>query len=74
MIGITAYCKLVETYGGGPPIYIPRLAEVEREQRDESIHKEFTGRNYKELAKKYRLTEMSIKRILKKERQKEAVN
>jgi len=64
-IGMPAYSKLIEICGGGPPLYIPRLAELERNQRNRRIQKDFNGRNYHELALKYKLTERSIRRIVR---------
>ena len=65
LTGLDVFLRLVDTYGGSRPIYIPKLAEVERNQRNREILEGFTGRNYSELAKKHGLTEVSIRRILK---------
>ena len=45
------------------PIYIP-AGPVAIDLRNQNIIKEFNGRNYQFLAKKYRLSERQIRRIL----------
>jgi Mor family transcriptional regulator len=66
VIGMTAYLKLVNICGGGPPLYIPCLAELRRNQRNSRIKQAFTGRNYMELAKEFELTERTIRRVVGK--------
>jgi len=46
--------------------YFPKLDDILRSIRDEKIRQEFTGANYKELASKYRLTEVWIREIVSK--------
>lgn len=62
-IGFESYKKLILTYGG-TTINIRVPASVCMNTRDRLIRKEFSGYNHKQLAKKYNLTEMSIRRIV----------
>jgi Mor family transcriptional regulator len=66
IVGFKAFMRLVDTYGGGSPVYIPKLSEVIRNRRNQEIIKGFTGENYLELAKAHGLSVMSVRRILKK--------
>lgn len=63
LIGIESYRKLIQTYAG-TCIYIPKLDAFERMVRDEKIRRDFNGYNYKYLAHKYGLTEISIRNIV----------
>ncbi|MBB6214068.1 hypothetical protein HNQ80_000137 [Anaerosolibacter carboniphilus] len=48
---------------GGATVYIPKPEILIREVRNKSIQEEFTGFNYGELSKKYRLSERWIREI-----------
>lgn len=61
-IGLDAYGKLVERYGG-QAIYIPKADSIVRSLRDERIRSEFNGYNYKFLCNKYNLSERTIRAI-----------
>jgi len=63
LIGIESYRKLILTYAG-TYLYIPKLDAFERMVRDEKIKRDFNGYNYKYLAHKYGLTEISIRNIV----------
>ncbi len=63
LIGADAYKKLVENYGGCS-IYICHPDTLDRLQRNRQIFSEFNGNNYRELAKKYRLSENAIRNII----------
>lgn len=63
VIGIEAYRELVKEYGGSH-IYIPEHETFKAAQRNATIRKEFNGYNFRELGKKYGLTESSIRRIV----------
>ena len=63
LIGICNLKKLMEAYPGGY-IYIPKLDKLERIDRNEHIRADFNGYNFRELAIKYRLTEVSIRSIV----------
>lgn len=56
----------ISCMAGGRLFYIPVGGFIERISRDSEIFREFTGRNVRELAKKYRLSEISIRNIVKK--------
>ncbi len=51
---------------GGQSIYIIKDDTFHAEERDIQIYKEFNGYNHPELAKKYKLTEVYIYRIVKR--------
>lgn len=50
---------------GGLVYYFPKLDRVLIEKRDALIKKEFNGNNYKELARKYSLSERQIREIVR---------
>lgn len=53
---------------GGTQVYIPKADSIERCTRDEAIWRDFRGGNVRELAQRYRVTEVHIYRILKRMR------
>ncbi len=65
IIGIEAYKKLVEHYGGSH-IYINKSDTVTRPDRDDEIRKKFNGSNYRQLVREYNLSEPTIRNILGK--------
>lgn len=65
LIGIENLMKLSHTFGG-TSIYIPKEKELLKDFKYKQIAKEFTGKNAKELARKYHLSERTIYRIIKK--------
>lgn len=65
IIGIEAYRKLVENYGGSR-IYIEKFDTITRPDRNDEIRKKFDGGNYKQLAREYKLSEQTIRRIVDK--------
>ena len=62
-VGLEAYRKLVANYGG-MCIYIYKSETVLRELRNAEICNEFNGFNYRELAKKYNLSEKTVREIV----------
>lgn len=64
VIGLEAYKKLVQHYGGSY-IYINKPDTVIRKERDAEIRRKFNGSNYCQLAQEYQLTENRIRAILK---------
>lgn len=62
LIGFENTMKLIKTFGGSE-VYIPKLDSLQRDKRDAAICKEFNGYNYRELAKKYTLSERQIREI-----------
>lgn len=63
LIGIENYEKLIETYGG-TWLYIPKTDAFERAARNRRILDDFDGYNFKQLARKYSLTEVQIRTIV----------
>ena len=63
LIGPENFRKLMEVYGGGY-LYIPKTDRLERMERNERIRAEFDGYNFRELARKYDLTEITIRSIV----------
>lgn len=66
LIGLDNYKKLMAEYGG-VSIYIPKADRLERLERNDRIKAEFDGYNFRELAVKYGLTEVSIRSIVSEE-------
>ena len=63
--------EAIRTEIGGVQQYIPRGLSYELSQRDEQIWSEFNGDNYKMLAHKYNITEMQVRNIVKRARQRD---
>ena len=63
LIGPENFRKLMEVYGGAH-LYIPKTDRLERMERNERIRAEFDGYNFRELARKYDLTEITIRSIV----------
>ncbi len=63
VLGVEAAVKLSREFGG-LAVYIPQVDAVLRKKRDEVIRAEFNGRNYRDLAKKWSLTEVWIREIV----------
>ena len=63
LIGIENYEKLIEMYGG-TWLYIPKPDTFERTDRNKRILDDFDGYNFKQLARKYGLTEVQIRTIV----------
>lgn len=63
IIGMDNVKKLFEEFPGAN-VYFPKLDELERSNRNKQICAEFNGYNFRELAKKYGLTEVSIRNIV----------
>lgn len=61
-IGIDNVIKLAKLLGG-QYVYFQKLETVERPLRDRKIKNEFNGYNFSDLAKKYNLSEISIRNI-----------
>jgi len=60
-----------EAYAGGQ-MYIPLALTYRHLQRDEKIYAEFNGNNMLELVQRYKLSDMAIRKILKRQREREA--
>ena len=63
-IGLDNAKKLLEEFSGCV-IYVPQLAALERSDRNRQIRAEFNGYNFRELGKKYGLTEVTIRNIVR---------
>ncbi len=63
-IGLRPLLSLVDQYGGGD-IYIPKRDKLLKMTRDRLIKKEYNGRNTRDLARKYDLTDRRVRDILK---------
>lgn len=68
VVGLGAFCRLVDHYGGTSKLYIPKADMLVIPKRNELICREFDGANYIELAKKWNLTERYIQDIVKEKR------
>lgn len=62
VIGLENYKQLMARYGG-TSIYIPKTDRRERRDRNEQIRSAFNGYNFRELAQKFGLTEVTIRSI-----------
>lgn len=62
-IGIENFCTML-SHIGGMQMYVPRLDRVLIPARDKLIKKEFDGSNFAFLAKKYSLTERTVRDII----------
>ena len=63
IVGLEAYRKLVANYGG-MSIYINKPETILRDLRNIEICNSFNGFNYRELAKKYHLSEKTVREIV----------
>ena len=61
-IGAAATIELAKMFSG-QYVYFQKIETVERPLRNKKIRQEFNGYNYAELAKKYNLTEITIRNI-----------
>jgi len=63
-IGVESAVEVAKLFGGSQ-VYFPKLDSVLRIYRDALIKKEFNGYNYRELSKKYGLSETWVRLICK---------
>lgn len=63
VIGLKNTIKIAEKYQG-MALYLPKLDALIRRIRDDRIRTEFNGGNYRELAIKYKLTEVWVRQIV----------
>lgn len=64
LIGVDKLILLSQQYGG-TSIYIPKTDELLRNRRYAAILKEFDGSNIKLLARKYKVSERTVYRLVK---------
>ncbi len=62
-IGIEAYRKLVQRFGGSS-IYIQKADTILKSERNNKIRRLFNGKNYKSLAVRFGLSENYIRLIV----------
>lgn len=67
IIGKSALKRLIMEFGGGD-IYIPMPETVNRPARDREIYSLFNGRNYREIADRYRLSVRQVQAIVNQQR------
>ena len=65
LIGIEAWRKLVDTYGGTGRLYIPQADMVVIPIRNKLIQREYDGTNLFRLTQKWGLTERTISEIVR---------
>lgn len=63
IIGLEAYKQLIKYYGG-TPLYVQKADSVLKDSRDKELNEKFDGSNYKELAREYGISEMTIRDIV----------
>nr|WP_243750585.1 Mor transcription activator family protein [Thiomicrorhabdus marina] len=61
-------CTAISLYMGGKSFYLPASSGLKQAIQDLRISKDFTGFNYPELAKKYRVSEMTIRTAIKRQK------
>lgn len=63
IVGIEIYNILIENFGGCQ-IYIPKRETIFKNIRNKEIRKNFNGCNYREIARKYNLSEKTVYKII----------
>lgn len=63
VIGVQVFLQLCHHYGGSN-LYIPKLDRVTRQIRNLEIRHEFNDSNYKEISRKYNLSESHVRKII----------
>ena len=63
ILGLDAALRLARECGG-ESIYIPKIENIFRNARDRAIRAEFNGSNFRELAKKYKLSVNWVRQIV----------
>lgn len=63
IVGIEIYNILIENFGGCQ-IYIPKRETIFKNIRNKEIRKNFNGCNYREIARKYNLSEKTVHKII----------
>lgn len=59
-------CESICVEFGGTQPYIPRILPHKLSERDQKIFREFRGDNYHQLARKYDLSEIQIRKIVRR--------
>lgn len=55
---------------GGTLVYIPSIKSLEKTQRNKKIVSEFNGANYKELSRKYKISEPYLRKLINEHKKK----
>lgn len=62
IVGLPNYVALTKVFGG-TYVYFPTLDGISRPARNRLIQQEFNGANYKDLATKYGVSEITVRRL-----------
>ena len=65
LVGMEAFIKLVEVYGGTGKLYVPQADKVLIPVRDEKIREEYNGTNLYGICKKWELSESTVRAIVR---------
>ena len=68
-VGLDAALALGREFGG-MSLYLPKIESALRGWRDVNIHREFTGANIAQIARKYNLTSVRVRQVLGATREK----
>lgn len=68
-IDIDNFISLCELMGG-TLVYIPSIKSLEKVQRNKEIVGAFNGANYKELSRKYKMSEPYIRKLINEQKKK----
>ncbi|MBE3574559.1 MAG: DNA-binding protein [Firmicutes bacterium] len=66
-VGVEAAIRLSMALGG-VPVYLPKLERLLQSIRDRRIVTEFDGANYRELARRYNLSQTRVREIIHSDR------
>ena len=64
-IGLSAFKRLVEVYGGTGRLYVPQPDTLLIPVRDALIRREYDGSNVYQLARKWQLSDTTIRQIVR---------
>lgn len=62
-IGISNFIKVC-SFLGGTLVYIPSLKTIEKNSRNKAIIEEFSGANYKDLSRKFQISEPYVRKLI----------
>lgn len=64
-IGMEAFLKLIEVYGGTGRLYIPQASVLTIPIRDAQIREEYDGTNLLNICRKWGISEGTVRRIVR---------